>query len=163
MNASMIRTLLACLLMPLCGLSCVAFRDFQVRPYLSDPTPASLTISILVEDYRKVATAVKAWANEQGLVEEPCRYYVSSDYRVGNVVEGLSPACQVFVGKTYSVRTVFTPGRNSTGVSVWSSTHNIADNEARRLREHLVAKLGARSISEYGGGEMPNKGVEPTR
>jgi hypothetical protein len=155
MKASTIRALLATLVMPLCGFSCIAFRDFQVRPYLSEEAQAPLTISILVEDYRKVSDAVKTWAAEAGLKEEPCRYY--------GKVAGLSPACQVFRGDMYIVLTDFTPGRNSTRVSVQSSTHKIADDVAQKVRKYLAMRLGERSIGEYGGGEMPNKGVEPTR
>jgi hypothetical protein len=163
MTASSIRSILVCLLMPLCGFSCTAFRDFHVRPHLSDSPQGPVSVATLVEDYRKVADAVKVWANQQGLTEEPCRYYSTPTVAKPATEQGLSPGCQIFDGKAYSVRTEFTPSRNSTRVSVLSSTHNIAEDAARRLREYLALKLGTKSISEYGGGEMPNRGEEPTR
>jgi hypothetical protein len=160
MTPSTTRALLACLLVPLCGFSCTAFREFQVRPHLGDPSASPVSVGTLVDDYRRVATAVSNWANERGLTEKPCRYYSSPTATKPATVEGFSPGCQIFDGQTYTVRTEFTPSLNSTRVSVLSSTHAVADHAARILREYLASTLGPKAISEYGGGEMPNNAMD---
>ena len=165
MTALSVRSILAGLVMPLFGFSCMAFREFQVRPHLSDPS-RPVTVATLAEDYTKVAGAVKTWADQQGLKQMPCHYYSTPTAMKPAAVQGLSPGCQVFEGdgaNAYRVRTEFTPSNNSTRVSVLSSTHNAADSAVRRLKEHLESGLGAATISDYGGGEMPNRRVEPTR
>ena len=161
---SRVRLLLISLIWPLCGFSCVAFREFQVRPYLSDLAPSAVTLPGLVSDYRKVSLAIGSWAKEQGLEARPCQYYdFRSDYQQGDVVTGISPACQVFRGDTYSVHTTFTPSTNSTAVSVSSPTHAIAESKARALQQYLAATFGAKSLSGYGGGEKSDKSMEQTR
>ena len=123
------RYLLALLVMPLCGFSCVAFRDFQVRPYLADPTQEAVTISLLVNDYLKVISATKKWAQQEGLMEQPCRYY--------GKVSGQSPACQIFHDKSYAVTVTFMPSTNSTSVFVSSQTHKIAESVAIKFKNYL--------------------------
>ena len=163
MKASQIRLLLVSFVWLLCGFSCVAFREFQVRPYVTDPTVSDVTIPHLVDDYRKVSLAIKLWAKEQGLAEEPCQYYdYRSDYSREEFVRGVSPACQVFSGNAYSVHISFTPSTNSTQVSVVSGPHDVAESKARMLQQDLAAKFGTQAISGYNGGEKPNKSVEPT-
>ena len=165
MKVSQARLLLVSVAWLLCGFSCVAFREFQVRPYVTDPNVSVVTISHLVDDYRKVSLTIELWAKEQGLAEEPCHYYYDyrSDYGKGEVTRGVSAACQVFSGSTFRVHVVFTPSSNSTQVSVLSHTHTVAENKARILQQYLAAKFGAQAISGYGGGEKSNESIEPAR
>lgn len=149
MQLKIAKALLPLLVMPLYGFSCIAFRDFQVRPYLADPAQDTVTISVLVNDYLKVLNVTKKWAQHENLVEHPCRYY--------GKVSGVSAACQVFRDNTYAVTVTFMPSTNSTSVLVTSQTHKIAENAAMKLKNYLGSEFGTASISDFGGGEMPNK------
>ena len=148
--------------MPLCGISCVAFRDFQVQPFQAAPSQP-VTISILVEDYRKVSETTRSWAIREGLVEEPCRYYSYSSPSKARALVEQSPGCHLFSGSNYYVRTDFTPNRNATKVSILGAEHSVVEDVGRRLQKYLGAEFGASSISEAGGGEMPAKCKEASQ
>lgn len=147
--------------MPLCGFSCVAFRDFQVRPFQAAPSQP-VTLSVLVEDYRKVSEATRSWAVREGLVEEPCRYYSYSGPSKAPALVEQSPACHLFSGTKYYVRTDFTPNRNTTRVSILGGEHSVVEDVGRRLQKYLGTEFGESSISDAGGGEMPAKCKEPS-
>lgn len=152
MKRPLVTLLIPLLVMPLLGTTCLAFRSFQVRPYVASGGYGTVTLSMLVDDYYKVTEITRKWAGEEKLTEQPCRSV--------SEVSHATPACQIFRGNSYTVSVMFNPRENSTAVTIIGNTHKVAEDSAARLKRYLVSQLGEGVIADNSGGEVPNKALK---
>lgn len=152
MKRPLITLLIPVLVMPLLGTTCLAFRSFQVRPYVASGGYGIVTLSMLVDDYYKVTETTRRWADEEKLTEQPCRS--------ASEVSHATPACRIFHGNLYTVSVTFNPRENSTAITVISNTHKVAEDSAARLKRYLLSQLGEGVIADNSGGEVPNSALK---
>jgi hypothetical protein len=133
-----VRSMLALLVMPLCGFTCVSISSLTVKTAPSDIGYAS--IESLAADFNQVSRAVGDWARQNQFVEQVC----SSGSR------GYTPLCRDFVDlNSVRVTVAFAPSSNLTNITItdWSNGKYLS-KVSLSLKDHLSRALPSLIIKD---------------
>lgn len=134
-----VRLLIALLVMPLCGFTCVSISSLVVKTVQSDA--GYHTTESLAADFNEVARATGEWARQNHFAEQTCR----------SGFEGHTLLCRNYVNeRSVRVTVEFVSSMNLTTVEVtdWSARGKYLSDVVVSLKAHLSKALPSAVVRE---------------